>query len=188
MRVPFSKPWRAFPEFDGVPDADCERYVRDAMINHPRLTVSVPVLVGLLLFLVWPTAWVLAVWLLPVRSVIPLPTSMGGIVIALVVSTVLVAGLGLLLTRDLGVYIGLKREMGRAKCPKCAQSLLGVPVQSIGSEPDPAKQFVRCPECGKKYCMLDIGLTPRDLIPFEQRVVDANVGATRQGAAWGRRM
>lgn len=176
MRLPFSKPWRAFAEFDGVPDGDCRRYVADACVNQPWLTARLPLLCAGLALIAWPAAWILADEFLPVRKFVPLPGRGDGLLVWYVVTTVLVAaGAGLVL-RDLGVYFALKRELRRVECPKCGQNLMGVPLQRIGVDPDPMNQFIRCPECGKKYVLMELGLTPRDLVPYEQRVVDARVG------------
>lgn len=186
MRLPFSKPWRAFPEFDSFSDEECRRYARDATQFRPWLTLRLPPLIAIVLLLVWPGAIMLGATSGAVRSVIPLPNTAEGMVVLLAVSTPIVAILSALLIRDLGVYLGLRDQVNRARCPNCHQSLAGVPIQSIGAEPDPAKQFIRCPECGKKYVLMDIGLTPRDLVPFEQRGVAPDFGTKRHPSAWRR--
>lgn len=179
MRVPFSKPWRAFPEFDGVPDGDCRRYVADACVNQPWLTARWPVLLAGLVLILWPAGWMLADEFLPVRRYVPLPRPGDGLWVWYVATTVLAAALSGLVMRDFGVYLALKRELRRVHCRKCDQSLLGVPLQRVGVDPDPMNQFIRCPECGRKYRLLELGLTPRELVPYEQRVVDPRVGQKR---------
>lgn len=187
MRVPFSKPYRAFSEFDGMSDEDCRRYVQRAFVHRPWLTLRLPLLAGILTLLAWPAAILVVSEFLPgVRAYFPLPRSTEWMIVFLAVTTVPLA-LGLpLLIRDLGIYLGLRDEINRARCPKCRQSLAGIPIQRIGEDPDPAKQFIRCPECGKKFVLMDIGLTPRDLVPFEQRGVPPDFARKRSPAAWRR--
>lgn len=187
MRLPFSKPYRAFPEFDAMSDEDCRTFVRQAFVHRPWLTLRAPVLLGVVLIVCWPTLVLVLLEHVPgVRGYVPLPRSTEGVMIFLIVTTVMLAVGVPLIVRDWGVYLGLQDEVHRARCRKCHQSLVGVPVQSIGAEPDPAKQFIRCPECGKKFVLMDIGLTPRDLVPFEQRGVPADFAKKRPESAWRR--
>ncbi|GJQ30154.1 MAG: hypothetical protein HBSAPP03_20380 [Phycisphaerae bacterium] len=187
MRLPFSKPYRAFPEFDGMSDEECRSYVRRAFVHRPWLTRRLPVLLGIVVLMLWPTGVMLVRELAPaVYRYVPMPRSAEWMVVWLVVTTAMLA-LGLpLVVRDVGVYLGVRDEVHRARCRKCGQSLAGVPVQTIGAEPDPAKQFIRCPECGKKYVLMEIGLTPRDLVPFEQRGVPPDFARKRPRNAWRR--
>ncbi len=67
----------------------------------------------------------------------------------------------------------LRREMTGPVCPKCRSSLIGLRIETRGVEPDPAQNRVRCPECGRIWRMLDIGLTPRDLMPREWNIEHA---------------
>ncbi len=100
---------------------------------------------------------------------------------------VLAAALSALLMRDLVIYLGIKREIFRARCPKCKQSLLGVPVHAphSGGQPIPGDAWVRCPECGKRHNLMKIGLTPRELIPFEFREPSPDL-ARKRGDWFGR--
>lgn len=179
MRLPLLKPYRMFPEFDGMSDGECERYVRDAYINAPTLTAKVPGIVTAFTGVLWFVGVPIAAATLPLLRWVPLPTSADGQIVVYLAGGVMCVALVYLLSRDVGVYLGIKRELRRACCRKCGQSLMGVPIVTHGVDPDPAKSTVRCPECGRKYVLLDIGLTPRDLIPFEQRGVDPRVGAKR---------
>lgn len=171
VRLPFSMVYRAFPEFDGLSEEDCRRYLRGVIARRPGLVRALPAGVALGLFIVWPVAWVVLAMLLPIARWVPMPASLEGRLILLVVSTVLVSGISGLLVRDFALWWGMRAEVNRARCPKCGQSLMGVPVQTLGAEGDPASRYVRCPECGRKYGLLDIGITVRELIPFEQRAV-----------------
>ncbi len=177
--IPFRKVHRAFSELDHLSDAECERYVRDAWANSPvwlgRLPRTLTVLASIMWFSGWPAGYT---WL-PVRRFIPLPTSTEGVLIVYVVSGVLVSGLTWLLVRDAALWWGIRREVRRSNCPKCGQSLTGLPIRTVGLGNDPANRFVRCPECGREFCLLDIGVTPRDLVPFEQRGADPRIGRLR---------
>jgi len=127
----------------------------------------------------WPAGWCAAYAWLPLRGAVPLPITIEWLLVTLVVSTVLATGLTYLLFRDLALWIGIRREIHRSNCPKCGQSLTGLRIRSVGLGYDPANRFVRCTECGTEFCMLDIGVTPRDLVPFEQRAADPRIGRLR---------
>ncbi len=168
-------------------DAECRMYVDRAFIHRPWLTSRVPLVLGLAMLVAWPLLVLGVMEFVPgVHDVVPLPRSADGKAIFLVITTVLVAVAVPLLVRDLGIYLGLKDEVHRARCRKCRQSLLGVPIQTIGADPDPAKQFIRCPECGRKFVLMELGLTPRDLVPFEQRGVPSDFGKKRPDSTWRR--
>lgn len=180
LRLPFTKVYRAFPEFDGLSDEECRRYVRHVRVHQRWQYQLIPLLAGLALLIVWPVGWVVAERNLPLRQWVPVPLSDDLRILLLGVTSILVPAMTMLLLRDLALWWGVRDEVNRARCPKCRQSLLGVPVQEVGVGGDPAKRFIRCPECGKKYMLLDIGITPRDLIPFEQRAVAPDFAQKRR--------
>jgi hypothetical protein len=182
MRLPFTKVYRAFPEFDSLPDEECERYVRHVRVHQRWQFQLIPLLTTLVLAVAWPVTWVVLSHYYPIHHWVPLPATEEARIIVLAVTSVLVPAMVGLLLRDLALWLGVRDEVNRARCPKCRQSLLGVPVQEIGMGNDPAKRFIRCPECGRKYNLLDIGITPRDLVPFEQRAVAPDFAKKR----WGR--
>ncbi len=187
MRIPLYKPWRAFADFDHLSDAECDRHVADAIINYSWLG-RVPVLLGIFTLLAWPTTWAILAHLGAIPKWIPAAKSPEWIGIQLIITTLLVPATLYWVSRDLGIYFALRLSLRRGCCPKCGQSLAGIPIQSVGVEPNPANQWVRCPECGKKVMLLEHGITPRDLVPLELRRPDPNLGHIRQGAAWkGRR-
>lgn len=179
MRLPLFRPYRMFPQFDHLSDSECEKYVRDAYINTPGLTAKVPIIAAVLATALWYIGWPIAFVTLPLASYVPMPPSAEWRLVAYIVLGVAFVSLTYFLTRDLGVYFGIRRELRRSNCRKCGQSLQGLPIHSAGADPDPAKQFVRCTECGRRWVLLDLGLSPRDLIPFEQRVVDSRVATRR---------
>ncbi len=187
MRIPLVKPWRAFEEFDDLSDAECHRHVADAIINYPWLG-RVPVLLGLFTLLAWPIMWAVLADLGAIPRWIPAAKSAEWIGIQLITTTLLVPAAIYWITRDLGIYIALRLSLRRGCCPKCGQSLAGIPIHGASLEPNPANHWVRCPECGKKIMLLEHGITPRDLVPLELRRADPNLGHLRERSAWrGRR-
>lgn len=91
------------------------------------------------------------------------------------------ASIGYAMSRRVVEVALLRREMTGPVCPKCKSSLIGLRVESRGAEPDPAQNRVRCPECGKNWRMLDIGLTPRDLMPHDWNIEGAGVRLPHRG-------
>lgn len=83
------------------------------------------------------------------------------------------ASLGYAMSRRVLEVALLRREMTGPVCPKCKSSLIGLRVETRGADPDPAQNRVRCPECGVNWRMLDVGLTPRDLMPREFDIASA---------------
>ncbi len=179
MRIPRFKVYRAFSELDPLSDQACESLVRKAEINHTPLVFTVPRVAVVVMLLAWPGAWVAAALTLPIGTWLPLPTGVNERIGLLAVTTVFVAAVGFLIVRDIALMVALRRELHRAHCPKCDQPLVGLPIRAAGDDNDPAKRFVRCPECGKRHMLLDLGLTPLDLIPYEQRGIAENLGAKR---------
>jgi len=179
MRLPLLRPYRMFREFDHLSDSECERHVRDAYINAPGLTARLPLLWTTFCTGAWFIGWPVSVAFLPVSSFVPIPSSTDWQIVAYLAGGAAWVAAWYLLSRDVGVFLAMRRELSRCRCRKCGQSLQGLPIQFAGSDPDPAKRFVRCTECGRRWVLLDLGLTPRDLVPFEQRVMDARVAQRR---------
>jgi hypothetical protein len=180
LRIPVFKPWRAFEEFDHLSDEECEKHVGDAWANSSPWMARIPYGALIVLLLAWPSGWVLAYEFFSVTKYVPLPRSFEARVVLLAVSTVVVAFFGMFAVRDLALYVLLRKELRRADCPKCGQSLRGLPVQSVGIVPDPTKNTVRCTECGRVHALMDLGLTPRDLVPLEQRRVPPEFAKVRR--------
>ncbi|MCC6660403.1 MAG: hypothetical protein IT437_05910 [Phycisphaerales bacterium] len=141
MRLPISKPWRAFPELDRYTDQQCERFLAEAhtsqrrlmMISHAMVAAVIVggVAAGIALVswthdVLWRrfgTPAIIAVALSPV-AVLPV------IVVMLSRRTH-----RLLLFRELGRW----RDAGHPECPRCNYPLVELP------ERDCTKT---CPECG----------------------------------------
>ncbi len=183
MRLPLFKVYRAFRELDYLPDAECERVVRLARIKRSAWLEGAPWLLAILAILAWPLFWLYLVTELGLSTLsryVPLSSDREVNLILLAVTTIVFAALIRFVARDLLLWHALRAEIDQAKCPKCEQSLLGVRIQYVGLDVGmPGKSFVRCPECGRNHNLLDLGLTPRDLIPYELREMRPDVGQIR---------
>ncbi len=180
MRVPFTKPYRAFAEFDALPDEECERLMIHVRARAPATLTIIPLALTVLVAIGWPVGVIVWTHLDPraphwLRMPAPMyrPLWFG-------ITTIVLAAAAYLTSRDWALYAALRREVHRARCSRCGYALLGVPIEDRGfQDRDPSMMFVRCPECGRKASLLDLGLTARDLIPFEFRVVPPDAGRLR---------
>lgn len=179
MRLPHSKPWRAFEAFDHVPEDECRRLVRQMVANLPRWVGLLPWCAGVLAFVAVPVALVVFSQIPSTARWVPSLGSLEADGVALVIIAVASTALSALATRDLIILVGLRRMLRKASCPKCGYSLVGVKLTTRGVDPDPAKTEVKCPECGRTWVLLDIGLTPRDLISWEERARIEQAGTLR---------
>lgn len=189
MRLPLTKIYRAFPELSHLPDEECERVLR-----RVRLGRRTPVVAYVAAAVVGVGVWLVVLWELLRRSGIGVPDLDAEFERLTVVSAIALggsaaaAGLAVLLARDLLLWRAVRAHIHRARCPKCRQSLLGLPVQQITIGPPlPGEAWVRCTECGRKLVLMDLGLTPLDLVPWEQREVPGDFARVRHGGAWGTR-
>lgn len=183
MRLPLFKVYRAFRELDYLPDAECERVVRLARTKRSAWLEGTPWLLAILALIAWPALWVGLIKEFGAARVgryVPLPSSLELSVLLLAATTVVAGAVARFVARDLLLWIALRAEIDQARCPKCEQSLLGIRIQYVGLDVGmPGKSFARCPECGTNHNLLDIGLTPRDLIPYELREMRPDVGQVR---------
>ena len=169
MRIPLRKIYRAFPEFDRFSDDRCEQYMR-----RVRATSSMyRWLVGIGGLTAMPVAFAAYLFLaLPLQSMIPSATmrrfdamwlgvaSFGDVVVASPAIGAMLLALGLTaLARDTALRLALRKNIDRAVCPRCGQSLLGLPI--AGEQENPS---VRCPECGTEHVLARIGLSPADVM------------------------
>lgn len=191
MRLARVKVWRAFRELDPIPDEECLRYIRRVRIMMPTWRRLLPVPAGIL----GAAAWIALCWSIE-RSVPVLGwihdrsyyvAAVGASV--WIGGAVLAAGLAGLAVRDGLLLLALREEIHRARCPKCKQSFAGLPIRYQSLNPQqPGDARVRCPECGREWVLLDIGLTVRDLVPFEQRAMPSDVAKMRpRRERWGGR-
>lgn len=169
MRIPFTKVYRAFSDLDRFGDAECRRYVRRALAKADWRLTTLPRVVGFSLFVGVPlTLWALdrATWM---GVSIPQDPDIRILLAAIPGATL---GLfGWIVSRDWALRSCLREELEAARCRKCRYSLLGVRVDYLGFGQEPGRAVARCPECGTVWNLLDIGLSPWDLTPWEARVV-----------------
>jgi hypothetical protein len=169
--VPRAKVYRAFSQLDEIDDATCERLVGAARINHAMLVDIIPRAAAWMVGALWPVGWIVSHTLSLLPAWIPVPKTALGATLAITTTTALFAGATFLISRDVCLWLGVRRELRRVNCRRCGQPLVGLPIRAAGDDNDPGKRFVRCAECGKLHNLLEAGLTPRDLIPYEQRGV-----------------
>lgn len=158
MRLPVKKVYRAFPELDQFSDAECQRYIQH--VRRRKTIGCLPFLVGLAVSPFW-----LIVLILLANTLRRPP----GIIVLFVVATSLIWGPAIigLIARDLALIRAIREQINNARCPECQYSLLGLAVH----HGDDGLPWVRCPECGTKIFLLDLNLSPGDLIPRESRKV-----------------
>lgn len=177
MRLFASNPWRAIPELDGLGNDDGARMLRRAYTRTGAIWKILPpaVLVvcgfGSLAMLDWANR--------RLSSTIVFRDPLYVSALYIIVPTCLMSLAYVSLRRVIEVAL-LRREMNGPVCPKCKSSLIGLRVETRGTEPDPAQNRVRCPECGRNWRMLDIGLTPRDLMPQDWNIEGAGARISRR--------
>lgn len=152
VRLPLHKVYRAFPELDGLTDAQCEAYVRGAERAEPwrrvlGLAACIFITVGAAALLLWPAQWLGDQFL----GVLSPMTS--GAARALVIALLVAAGPLLLALsfRDRWLRIAITRQIRRDRCPRCDYSLVG--LEALAG-------VLVCPECGRAWRSGPGGLEP----------------------------
>lgn len=185
MYIPFRKVYRAFGELKHLSDEECERHLFRVRLKQTWLHfVPVPAAIaGAAAALAFSASWIVPRLGLPGLLVAgPL------VLVGVPVFTVFAGLLSGLVARDMVLLHLLRREVHKARCPKCGQSLLGLPINFRGlGPPEPGDGKVRCPECGRQWVLFDIGLRPTDLVPWEMRGVPADYGKVRGQGSWAAR-
>jgi uncharacterized Zn finger protein (UPF0148 family) len=162
MRIPYSKVYRAFPEFDRFGDAQCEAYLR-YLRNSPRTNYSsVRVMLVFLAIVAVVASPIVALYgaTFLVRIVAPgmfksangdvyWLASMGGALLVCFSASALV----ILTIRDLVIRRAIREQLKGVRCDHCGYSLLGVRV---------LEGVVLCPECGDKFTIALRGLREED--------------------------
>jgi hypothetical protein len=159
MRFPWNKIYRAFAELDRFSDEECERFLLQARAQ--RRVGPLPLVLAVVAVLGWCLAAVPMIrsWFRRgyFRGPGPIDAVRTGLLIAAVVGTPLLV---YYIARDVRLRRALRGRIDNARCPRCRQSLLGLPM--LDESPTPA---VRCTECGGSIELTPIGLTPADLLP-----------------------
>lgn len=175
MLASLGRPWRSHPELDGLSDGECRvllerEWVRDTPPWGAMQTVGAVVGVS----------WAVGVFFfaaigMGIDLADPLAESFATQATLLAVALgggLLVGAVVWLVLRDLTMRATLRRLMQGARCPRCRHSLIGLPIFDDAARPeDHSRRRVRCPECGKTVRLQRYGMTPRDLAPWEERVL-----------------
>ena len=165
MRIPLSKIYRAFPEFDAFTDEQCERFMLRIQLSGAKKTA--PILVGILVTLV------ALIFSCAVTGFV-YETVQEGMdrntlreyefvmdLLSMLLPPVIACGLGLI-TRDLllrrHLRLVIEDKLNRIRCLDCKYILIGQVV---------TRQQVRCPECGRVHFLSELGVVEADLIPPE---------------------
>lgn len=184
MYIPFRKVYRAFGELKHLSDEECEKHLRRARLKPTRL-VHIPWMTAVLAALGWLA---LGAWFFQSRggfAATPIDEALTDWrwMVGMVAGAALTGLMAGLLARDAVLLHLLRREVHKARCPECGQSLLGLPINFRGlGPPEPGDGKVRCPECGRQWVLFDIGLRPTDLVPWEVRGVPADYGKVKRAA------
>ncbi len=181
MRIPTSKIYRAFPEFDRFDDSTCERYIR-AMSAAPGQFVR-----RWAERLAWLVASVIAValgvltGLYVIGRVFDISSTLPDAVVLVLTAVSLflacTAGpLVVLVIRDTVLRRRIAAQLTLTKCPACRYNLLGVPLQESlhGADGDGESGGgggVICPECGFVTVFADIAPETAEAI---RRAADAS--------------
>ena len=149
MRIPLSKVYRAFPEFDPFPDDECERYLRYARRQARFRLGCIPLVAFGIAFVAWVT--VASIVLRVLLSFKILPDNIVLVPLVFVISSCAVPAILALMVRDRVLLRVLHDRIKTARCPACEFSLLGLPVRDGAA---------RCPECGTDIVLRMHNLTP----------------------------
>ncbi len=142
MRIPGTKVYRAFPEFDRFTDEQCERFLAAAVQLGWRRVLRwvITGVAGVVLFVVAVVPSLFA------RVALEKPLALSGLLtfVADLLSVLVpscVGGFGGVLVRDVLLRQHLRRLINtRGSCSACGYRLLGLPVSEANT--------VACPECG----------------------------------------
>ena len=125
-----------------------------------------PVVAGIAAGVGWPV--LLSALVAFARAFEVYPPHLDWLPAAFLISEVLVVSAAALLTRDVLLIRAIRGRIDLARCTKCGQSLLGLPLLKPTDVPL-LSAAVRCPECGSIMELVRLGLVPADLIPRERR-------------------
>lgn len=158
MRLPLSKPYRAFPELDKLTDAQCERLVTLAGRRHVRARVATTLIAITLAAITLPLALGLGAEVY--NTLTTANQGAWAFLAGLAVCTAcLMTGpaCGYYL-RDVWLRSAIRSLIHDASCVSCGYSLLGLPAP---------QHAIRCPECGSTTDTTNLGLdtlspTPSD--------------------------
>lgn len=161
FRVPLSKIYRAFPELDDFPDAECERFVRAArtqqggFIDGASFGAFVVVLAASITLMILARDWFVAALAAAFgRSLSRDDIETFGLGLGMA-TIALLAWIAFAVVRDHFLRRAVSDRLILARCTACRFSLLGLPCVA---------GVVRCPECGVLITLAAIGLKESDLL------------------------
>jgi hypothetical protein len=168
------RPWRAHTELDGLSDTECRELIERKWRRDPpplrAITVGA-VLAGV----AWlPAVFVFAATQTRLRDDPELDQDLVTLVLGIVgvVGGGAIALLGRWWLVRMVTCRTLRKLLAGATCPRCKQSLIGLPIFDDAIRPeDRSRMRVRCPECGKWVRLLKYGYGPEDLAPWSERVL-----------------
>lgn len=140
MRIPHSKVWRAFPEFDRFSDESCRAFVRQVSRSGPRAgrIWAASVLLGCLgLVVMYQVLYRIRDSFFNDPHVFDISTPGLVLLSVLLISAGVLSGL---VVRDVMLRLELRRLVGSsAQCPRCGYLRIGLHIDE--------RNGVRCPEC-----------------------------------------
>lgn len=145
MRIPISKPYRAFPELDPYDDEACKAYMRRARAKGRWLRLCVGLLAAGMGLGVSSVLIALIGFVAKADAFQGLDLLVGVIVIGSFFFAALTPYLCAAIASDVMIQRQLRRRLDTAECGGCGYSLIG---QRPLPDPDGRGDFVRCPECG----------------------------------------
>ncbi|MBK7404328.1 MAG: hypothetical protein IPJ41_06745 [Phycisphaerales bacterium] len=169
----FGKPWRAYPELDGLSDAECRELVERRWRRQPprRWIIPAAASAGVLV-------WAGAVADVIVQSPLMRDPALKPVSVRILLGIVVLAcgwgagAMGAAIARHSLTIATLRKIVAGATCPRCGHSLIGLPITDDATRPeDRSRMRVRCPECGKVVRLLKHGYGPQDLAPWSERVL-----------------
>lgn len=169
--------YRAYPELDGYSDEECQRMVWQAIARREDAIWIIPLAGAVVAFLI---AGSMAGTLLSVLGSIAVSggfSAMASSLGSVVVISLIPAVIAWVFTRRTLIIRSIRNNMNRAKCPYCWFSLVGLTAR---------EGEVRCPECGETSSLIELRLTPDDLIdPRHPPPAPPPISALRKDAKGG---
>lgn len=168
MRIITRKLYRAFPELDAFTDEQCAAYLANAKLRRAKfslLVICLPILAGVAYFLSVFVFVSKILWIRLYQAGFFKMSTTNDLVMLVLLGIFLIIWFGgsafvSLCLRDflLGktLYKAIHSRLGKTCCEKCRYNLIGQ---------RPTGDRLKCPECGRRTTMQELGITIDDLIP-----------------------
>jgi hypothetical protein len=181
------RPWRAHRELDGLSDVECRELIERRWRREPPRLWVVQWGTGAAVLVSGPAV---VAYFETQTQFTDDPRADPVVVYALImgVAAVVAGCAGLLVHWGLEHWIvcrTLARIVRGACCPRCDQSLIGLPIYDDAHRPeDQSRKRVRCPECGKVVRLLKYGYSPQDFASWDQRVLPKDFEVRLKDGQW----